>query len=93
MNHHRSPSPELAQKSPVHTNEQVEEENPPESSSKMVMSPSVEYLDDDEEEDEEDDDEYDEDEFNDEQLPSSMPLRPPPTSVSTIRLVREGRVR
>ena len=71
-------------------------ENPPESTSQMVQSPSVEYLDDDEEveEEDDDDDEYDEDEFNDEQVPSSgMPLRPPPTSISTIRLVREGRVR
>lgn len=57
--------------------------------SKMPMSPSIEYLDD----DEDDDDEYEDDEFNDEQLPSSMPMRPPPTSISTIRLVQEGRVR
>lgn len=56
---------------------------------KMPMSPSVEYLDD----DDEDDDEYEDDEFNDEQLPSSMPMRPPPTSISTIRLVQEGRSR
>lgn len=97
MNHHRSPSPPPVQKSPCNESEVVEpiksptiEANPVESSSKMVMSPSIEYLDDDEEEDE---DEYEEDEFNDEQLPSSMPMRPPPTSISTIRLVQEGRIR
>ena len=53
---------------------------------KMPMSPSVEFLDDDE-------DEYDDDEFNDAQMPqASLPTRPPPTSISTIRLSQQDRV-
>jgi hypothetical protein len=91
MNRHRSPSPEV-KSSPVEDVPSPKEESslevPPEPS-KLPMSPSIEYLDDD---DDEDEDEYD-DEFNEQQLPSNMPTRPPPTSISTIRLVQEGRVR
>lgn len=91
---HRSPSPPpVALKEPeteTFDDEEAEhEEEAPVEPSKMPMSPSIEYLDDD---DDEEEDEYD-DEFNDEQLPTSMPMRPPPTSISTIRLVQEGRVR
>lgn len=58
--------------------------------SKMPMSPSIEYLDDDDF-DEEDDDE---DKFNDEHIvPSSMPMKPPTTSISTIRLSQQNRVK
>lgn len=94
MNHHRSPSPPpIASKSPEVpsiVNEVVEPVvDDPVEPSKMPMSPSIEYLDD----DDEDDEEFEDDEFNDEQLPSNMPMRPPPTSISTIRLVQEGRVR
>lgn len=92
---HRSPSPPpVALKSPesakVEDEEVENEEEAPVEPSKMPMSPSIEYLDDDEDEEE---DEYEDDEFNDEQVPTSMPMRPPPTSISTIRLVQEGRVR
>lgn len=65
------------------------EERGNESTKVLLMSPSVEYLD----EDDDDEEEYEEDEFNDEQLPSNVPSRPPPTSISTIRLVQEGRIR
>jgi hypothetical protein len=57
--------------------------------SKMPMSPSIEYLDD----DDYDEDEMDEDKFNDELVASSIPLRPPPTSISTIRLCQQNRVK
>lgn len=79
----RSPSPNQEELSPVH-------EEAPVGASKMVMSPSIEYLDDDEFEEEEDDD----DKFNDEHIaPSTIPLRPPPTSISTIRLSQQNRVK
>lgn len=58
-------------------------------SSKMPMSPSIEYLDDDDFDDEYDDD----DKFNDEHVGPSVPLRPPPTSISTIRLSQQNRVK
>jgi hypothetical protein len=57
--------------------------------SKMPMSPSIEYLDD----DDYDEDEIEEDKFNDELVASSIPLRPPPTSISTIRLCQQNRVK
>lgn len=79
----RAPSPDQEVESPVN-------EEPPVEPSKMVMSPSIEYLDDDEFEEEEDDD----DKFNDEHIaPSTIPLRPPPTSISTIRLSQQNRVK
>lgn len=56
----------------------------------MPLSPSIEYLDDDDESDEDDDD----DKFNNDLAAApSMPLRPPPTSISTIRLSQENRSR
>lgn len=55
----------------------------------MPMSPSIEYLDD----DDYDEDEMDEDKFNDELVASFIPLRPPPTSISTIRLCQQNRVK
>ena len=56
---------------------------------KMPMSPSVEFLDDDEDEYEDDED----DKFNDAQMPHApLPTRPPPTSISTIRLSQQDRV-
>jgi hypothetical protein len=66
-------------------------ENPVES--KMPMSPSIEYLDD--EDEDEDDYEDEDDEFNDEQLPTNVQSRPTniPTSISTIRLLKENRTR
>lgn len=66
-------------------------EEPAVGTSKMPMSPSIEYLDDDYES-EEDDDEHDK--FNDEHIaPSTIPLRPPPTSISTIRLSQQNRAK
>lgn len=64
-------------------------EEPPVGSSKMPMSPSIEYLDDDDFDDEYDDD----DKFNDEHVGPSVPMRPPPTSISTIRLSQQNRVK
>lgn len=61
----------------------------PVGSSKMPMSPSIEYLDDDDFDDEYDDD----DKFNDEHVGPSVPMRPPPTSISTIRLSQQNRVK
>lgn len=56
----------------------------------MPLSPSIEFLDDDESDEEEDDD----DKFNNDLAAApSMPLRPPPTSISTIRLSQENRSR
>lgn len=57
--------------------------------SKMPMSPSIEYLDDDDFDEEEDDD----DKFNYDQVAPSMTMRPPPTSISTIRLSQQNRVK
>lgn len=67
----------------------MNEEQPPVGSSKMPMSPSIEYLDDDDFDDEYDDD----DKFNDEHVGPSVPMRPPPTSISTIRLSQQNRVK
>lgn len=56
---------------------------------KMPLSPSVEFLDDDEDEYEDDED----DKYNDAQMPHApLPTRPPPTSISTIRLSQQDRV-
>lgn len=79
----RSPSVERARLSPTN------EEELPVGPSKMPMSPSIEYLDDDDFDDEDDD----EDKFNDEHVAPSMPMRPPPTSISTIRLSQQNRVK
>lgn len=72
---------------PVELSSPINEE--PIEPSKMPMSPSIEYLDD----DDYDEDEMDEDKFNDELVASSIPLRPPPTSISTIRLCQQNRVK
>ena len=56
--------------------------------SKMPMSPSIEYLDDDDY-----DDEYEDDKFNYEHVGPSVALKPPPTSISTIRLSQQNRVK
>lgn len=55
----------------------------------MPLSPSIEYLDDDESDEEDEDDKFN----NDLAAAPSMPLRPPPTSISTIRLSQENRSR
>jgi hypothetical protein len=80
----RSPSAE-----PVDPIEEEDEEVEPVEPSKMPMSPSIEYLDDDDYEEEDDD----EDKFNYDQIPPSMGMRPPPTSISTIRLSQQNRVK
>jgi hypothetical protein len=80
----RSPSIE-----PIDLIEEEDEEDVPVEPSKMPMSPSIEYLDDDDYEEEEDDD----DKFNYDQIPPSMGMRPPPTSISTIRLSQQNRVK
>lgn len=63
-------------------------EEPSVGSSKMPMSPSIEYLDDDDF-----DDEYEDDKFNYDHVGPSVALRPPPTSISTIRLSQQNRVK
>lgn len=80
----RSPSVE-----PVDLIEEDEEDEAPVEHLKMPMSPSIEYLDDDDFGSEEDDD----DKFNYDQIPPSMGMRPPPTSISTIRLSQQNRVK
>lgn len=86
-------SPERVRESPIKespTESSLLNEEPIVGPSKMPMSPSIEYLDDDYYEDEEDDD----DKFNDEHIaPSTIPLKPPPTSISTIRLSQQNRVK
>lgn len=78
----KSPSKEPVSVTPSH-------EDPPEGSSKMPMSPSIEYLDDDDF-----DDDYEDDKFNNyEHMGPSVALRPPPTSISTIRLSQQNRVK
>jgi hypothetical protein len=82
---------EPVDESPVKSPSPTVEEAPPVGPSKMPMSPSIEYLDDEDDYDEEDDDD---DKFNDEHIaPSMMPMRPPPTSISTIRLSQQNRVK
>lgn len=76
-----SPIRELVESYPIN-------EGPPEGPSKMPMSPSIEYLDDDDY-----DEDDDEDKFNEQVAPSTIPLRPPPTSISTIRLSQQNRVK
>jgi hypothetical protein len=66
-----------------------EMEEVPVGPSNMPMSPSIEYLDDDDFDEEEDD----EDKFNYDHVAPSMVLRPPPTSISTIRLSQQNRVK
>lgn len=78
----KSPSKEPVSLSPSH------EERVDVGSSKMPMSPSIEYLDDDDF-----DDEYEDDKFNYEHVGPSVALRPPPTSISTIRLSQQNRVK
>lgn len=74
-------------KNPVEVKPEEFDEEIPEN--KMPMSPSVEFLDDDEDEYEDDED----DKFNDAQMPHApLPTRPPPTSISTIRLSQQDRV-
>lgn len=75
--------------SPAESSSPLHEE-PAVGTSKMPMSPSIEYLDDDYYDDEDDED----DKFNDEHIaPSTIPLKPPPTSISTIRLSQQNRVK
>jgi hypothetical protein len=69
--------------------EDNEEDNEEVGPSKMPMSPSIEYLDDDDYDEEEDDD----DKFNYDHVAPSMVLRPPPTSISTIRLSQQNRIK
>ena|SRR5690349_18253507 len=90
----KDPSPEPIRESPIKESpvesSQLNEEETEVGASKMPMSPSIEYLDDDYYDDEDDDD----DKFNDEHIaPSTIPLRPPPTSISTIRLSQQNRVK
>ena len=80
----RSPSVE-----PIDMIEEGDEDETPMDHLKMPMSPSIEYLDDDDFASEEDDD----DKFNYDQIPPSMGMRPPPTSISTIRLSQQNRVK
>lgn len=83
----KTPSVENIESSPTNDVQEHHEHNF--GSSKMPMSPSIEYLDDDDFDDEYDDD----DKFNDEHVGPSVPLRPPPTSISTIRLSQQNRVK
>lgn len=69
--------------------DEEDEEEAPVGPSKMPMSPSIEYLDDDDYDEEEDDD----DKFNYDHVAPSMVMRPPPTSISTIRLSQQNRVK
>lgn len=85
---HDSPARKSPSVEPVESSSPVNEE-PPVGPSKMVMSPSIEYLDDDDYDEEEDDD----DKFNDDLVAPTLPLRPPPTSISTIRLSQQNRVK
>ena len=77
----KSPSVEPVESSPV--------DEHPVGPSKMPMSPSIEYLDDDEYDEDDDDDKFNDDHM----VPSNIPLRPPPTSISTIRLSQQNRAR
>lgn len=82
----KSPSVEQIE---LEEEEQEQEEETTVGPSKMPMSPSIEYLDDDDFDEEEDD----EDKFNYDHVAPSMVMRPPPTSISTIRLSQQNRVK
>lgn len=84
----QEPAAELAKQE--HEQPATNDAEPPMMGLSMPLSPSIEYLDDDDESDEEDDD----DKFNSDLVAApSMPMRPPPTSISTIRLCQENRSR
>lgn len=91
-----TPEPEMVRSPSVEPVELIEEDEEDEDEddvpvepSKMPLSPSIEYLDDDDFEEEDDED----DKFNYDQVLPSVGLRPPPTSISTIRLSQQNRIK